>query len=109
MSEQQPLDLYNLILHLGQTDWIEEISIFGSRRYLSNASYGSDIDLLIAPNRQIQIDKLRSLIFEQYIDAFLLDGTLAISAANETRIDLSGEGQSTLSTPCPSGLEPADG
>jgi nucleoside phosphorylase len=91
MSEQQPLDLYSLILRLGQADWIEEIRIFGSRRYLSNSSYGSDIDVLIVPNRQIQIDKLRALIFEQYVDAFLLDGTLAISAANETRIDLAGD------------------
>jgi nucleoside phosphorylase/predicted nucleotidyltransferase len=88
MSEQQPLDLYAAILRLGQTEWIEEIRIFGSRRYLSNASYGSDIDLLVVPNRQIPTDKLRALIDEQYIDAFLVDGTLAISAANETRINL---------------------
>ena|ERR1035441_6334670 len=90
MSDQQPLDLYNVILRLGQTDWIEEIRIFGSRRYLSNASYGSDVDLLVIPNRQIQTDKLRALIREQYVDAFLLDGTLAISVANETRINLAG-------------------
>lgn len=90
MSEQQPLDLYSVILRLGQKEWIEEIRIFGSRRYLSNASYGSDIDLLIIPNRQIQTDKLRALILEQYIDAFLLDGNLAISAVNETRIKLAG-------------------
>jgi nucleoside phosphorylase/predicted nucleotidyltransferase len=97
VSEQQPLDLYNVILSLGQTEWIEEIRIFGSRRYLSNASYGSDIDLLVVTNRSIQTDKLRALIREQYIDAFLLDGTLAISAANETRINLAeGDGIKSL-------------
>src|ERR1700693_2239734 len=87
MSEQRPLDLYTLILQLGETDWIDEIRIFGSRRYLSNASYGSDIDLLIVPNRQVQIDRLRAIVREPYIDAFMLDGTLATSAMNETRID----------------------
>jgi nucleoside phosphorylase len=87
MSEQRPLDLYNLILQLGETDWIDEIRIFGSRRYLSNASYGSDIDLLIVPNRQVQIDRLRAIVREPYIDAFMLEGTLATSAMNETRID----------------------
>ncbi|HEX5425222.1 MAG TPA: hypothetical protein VFW94_16865 [Candidatus Acidoferrales bacterium] len=88
MSEQTPLDLYNLILQLGQTDWIEEIRIFGSRRYLGNASYGSDIDLLIVPNREIQIDKLRAIIRHPYIDAFVLDDSLAISAMNDTRINV---------------------
>jgi nucleoside phosphorylase len=86
MSEQRPLDLYSLIVKLGNTDWIDEIRIFGSRRYLSNASYGSDIDLLIVPNRPVQLDKLRALITEPYIDAFILDGTLAISGMNDTRI-----------------------
>ncbi|MCU1300474.1 MAG: hypothetical protein JWQ87_758 [Candidatus Sulfotelmatobacter sp.] len=88
MSDLQPLDLYRFILQLGETQWIEEIRIFGSRRYLSNASYGSDVDLLVVPSRPIQIDKLRDLINQQYVDAFLLEGVLAISAANETRIDL---------------------
>lgn len=96
MSEQQPLDLYGIILRLGRTDWIEEIYVFGSRRYLSNASYGSDIDLLIAPNRPVQADKLRALIQEQYIDAFLLDGNVAIGTANETRINLGGDGVKRL-------------
>jgi predicted nucleotidyltransferase len=84
MSEHSPLDLYNVVVELGKADWIEEIRIFGSRRYLSNASYGSDIDLLIVPNRQVQIDKLRTIVREPYIDAFMLDGELAISAMNET-------------------------
>src|SRR5690348_8555839 len=88
MSEQRPLDLYNLILQLGETDWIDEIRIFGSRRYPSNASYGSDIDLLIVPNRQVPIDKLRAIVREPYVDAFMLDGALAISAMNETRINV---------------------
>jgi nucleoside phosphorylase len=88
MSEQTPLDLYSAILKLGETDWIDEIRIFGSRRYLSNASYGSDIDLLIVPNRQVSIDKLRDIIREPYIDAFLVDGALAISAMNETRLNV---------------------
>src|SRR5438046_10720300 len=88
MSEQRPLDLYSLIVQLGETEWIEEIRIFGSRQYLSNASYGSDIDLLIVPNCQVQIDKLRAIIREPYIDAFLLDGVLAISAMNDTRINV---------------------
>jgi predicted nucleotidyltransferase len=64
MSEQTPLDFYSAILKLGSTEWIDEIRIFGSRRYLSNASYGSDIDLLIVPNRQVPIDKLRAIIHE---------------------------------------------
>jgi|SRR5580704_2396523 nucleoside phosphorylase len=93
MSEQRPLDLYNVVLKLGETGWIDEIRIFGSRRHLSNASYGSDIDLLIVPNRRVQIDKLRAVITEPYIDAFILDGTLAISAMNDTRIPVdAGEG-----------------
>jgi nucleoside phosphorylase/predicted nucleotidyltransferase len=88
MSEHSPLDLYNVVVELGKADWIEEIRIFGSRRYESNASYGSDIDLLIVPNRQVQIDKLRTIVREPYIDAFMLDGELAISAMNETRINV---------------------
>ncbi|HET6840592.1 MAG TPA: hypothetical protein VFK06_02750 [Candidatus Angelobacter sp.] len=77
-----------MIVQLGETEWIDEIRIFGSRRYLSNASYGSDIDLLIVPNRQVQIDKLRAIIRKPYIDAFMLDGGLAISAMNDTRINV---------------------
>ncbi|HET8892037.1 MAG TPA: hypothetical protein VFQ41_24280 [Candidatus Angelobacter sp.] len=88
MSEQSPLDLYSVILQLVEAEWIDEIRIFGSRRYLSNASYGSDIDLLVVPNRQVQIDKLRAIIREPYVDAFLLDGGLAISAMNDTRISV---------------------
>lgn len=88
MSDQSPLDLYSLIVELGKADWIDEIRIFGSRRYISNASYGSDIDLLIVPNRQVQIDRLRDMIREPYIDAFLLDDTLAISAMNDTRLNV---------------------
>ena len=88
MSEQTPLDLYNVILSLGEAEWVEEIRIFGSRRYHGNASYGSDIDLLIVPNRQVPIDRLRAIVREPYIDAFLLDGALAISAMNDTRLNV---------------------
>src|SRR5258708_6333440 len=88
MSDQRLLDLYNVILSLGEAEWVEEIRIFGSRRYLQNASYGSDIDLLIVPNRQVPIDKLRAIIREPYVDAFLLDGALAISAMNDTRLNV---------------------
>ena len=88
MSEQSPLDLYNVIVEIGEADWIDEIRIFGSRRYLSNSSYGSDIDLLIVPNRQVPIDKLREIVKEPYIDAFMLDGALAVSAMNDTRINV---------------------
>jgi hypothetical protein len=42
MSVQSPLDLYNVIVELGDADWIDEIRIFRSRRYLSNSSYGSN-------------------------------------------------------------------
>jgi nucleoside phosphorylase len=96
MPEKQSLDLYDIVLGLSKADWIEQVYIFGSRRYLSNASYGSDIDLLIVPNRAVQTDKLRALISEQYVDAFLLDGTVAISAANETRINLADSGMNRL-------------
>src|ERR1700730_11453610 len=88
MSDQHPLDVYSLIVQLGETEWIDEIRMFASRRYLSNASYGSDIDLLIAPNRQVQIDKLRAIVREPYIDAFLHDDSLALSAINDTRINV---------------------
>jgi nucleoside phosphorylase len=89
MSDKRPFDLYKAILALSAAaEWIDEIQIFGSRRYLSNSSYGSDIDLLVVPNRQVQIDKLRDINHEDYIDAFLLDGEVAISSANETRINL---------------------
>jgi nucleoside phosphorylase/predicted nucleotidyltransferase len=92
MSDQHPLNLYSLIVELGQTEWIDEIRIFGSRRYLSNASYGSDIDLLIVPNRHVSIDKVRDIIDEPYVDAFLLDSHVAVSAMNDTRINVSEAG-----------------
>jgi len=95
MSEQHPLDLDRVIVQLGEAEWIGEIRIFGSRRYLSNASYGSDIDLLIVPSREVQIDKLRAVIREPYIDAFILDGALAISAMNDTRINVA-EAEGTM-------------
>jgi hypothetical protein len=92
MPEQHALNLYSLIVELGQTEWIDEIRIFGSRRYLSNASYGSDIDLLIVPNSQVPIDKVRDIVDEPYIDAFLLDGQVAVSAMNDIRINLGEAG-----------------
>ena len=95
MPDQHPLDLYSLIVGLGQTEWIDEILIFGSRRYLSNASYGSDIDLLIVPNRQVSIDRVRDIIDEPYVDAFLLDNGVAVSAMNDTRINIGEPGTVT--------------
>jgi len=89
MSNQRPFDLYDAVIRIGTSaEWIDEIKIFGSRRYLDNSSYGSDIDLLVVSNRQVPISKLRELICDEYIDAFLLDGNVAISSANETRINL---------------------
>jgi nucleoside phosphorylase len=90
MKAQSPFDLYAWIEKLSQSDWVQEIYIFGSRRYPSNTSFGSDIDLLIVPNRDVSIPALRSMNEEHYVDAFLLmaDST-AVSTANETAIPVS--------------------
>jgi hypothetical protein len=56
MITDSPFDLYTWMQKLSQADWVEEIYIFGSRRYPSNVSFGSDIDLLIVPNRFISGD-----------------------------------------------------
>jgi nucleoside phosphorylase len=90
MITDYPFDLYRWVQKLSQADWVEEIYIFGSRRYPSNVSFGSDIDLLIVPNRVVSIPVLRAMIDERYVDAFLLvaDST-AVSSANETVIPVS--------------------
>jgi len=90
MGTERPFDLYSWIQRLSETDWIQEIYIFGSRRYPSNTSFGSDIDLLIVPNRDVSLPALRSLIDERYVDAFLLmTNSTAVSTANETAIPVS--------------------
>jgi nucleoside phosphorylase len=92
MSDTRPFDLFTFVQQMTTAaEWIEEISIFGSRRYSSNASYGSDIDLLIVPNRSVATDVLRKACEDPYVDPFLVDGELAISAVNETRIRLGGQ------------------
>ncbi len=89
--EAIPFDLYEFVERLRQEDWIESIHIFGSRRFIDNGSYGSDIDLLLVPTtgRQVPISEVRSVVSaERYVDAFLLKGNVATSAANETSIQL---------------------
>ncbi len=88
MPDERQFDLYAFVHKLVNARWINEVYLFGSRRYHSNASYGSDIDLLIIANRAVAIGELRQLIDEPYVDAFLLDGKVAISAGNETRIPI---------------------
>jgi predicted nucleotidyltransferase len=88
MPNERPFDLYGFVHKLVDATWIKEIYIFGSRRYLSNASYGSDIDLLIVAAQAVAISELRQLVYEPYIDAFLVDGSVAYSAGNETRIPI---------------------
>jgi nucleoside phosphorylase len=92
MPEERPFDLYEFVHRIVEAGWIEGIHIFGSRRYLSNASYGSDIDLLVIPNKQVPTDALRKAVDHRYVDAFLLDSGVAISAGNETRIQVGSRG-----------------
>jgi nucleoside phosphorylase/predicted nucleotidyltransferase len=93
MSAENAFDLYTWVHRFSQTDWVQEIYIFGSRRYPSNTSYGSDIDLLVVPNRDVSIPALRSMNDERYLDPFLLiANSTAVSAANETAIPVSSTG-----------------
>jgi nucleoside phosphorylase len=88
VSLESPFDLYAYIHAIVAASWPEEIYIFGSRRHISNTSYGSDIDLLLVPKGNVSTPEVRRLIEEPYIDAFLLDGEIAISVGNDTRISL---------------------
>jgi hypothetical protein len=47
-DNEHPFDLHAWIEKLSQANWIEEVYIFGSRRYLSSSSFGSDIYLSLA-------------------------------------------------------------
>src|SRR4051812_1524192 len=90
MNAEHPFDLYTWVERLCQAEWVHEVHIFGSRRYSSNSSFGSDIDLLIVPNREVSLHEVRSVIDERYIDAFVLKGnSTAVSTANETTIPVS--------------------
>lgn len=90
MTTEHPFDLYTWIQKLSEADWAQEVHIFGSRRYPSNTSFGSDIDLLIVPNREVSVPAARSVIDERYVDAFLLvANSTAVSTANETTIPVS--------------------
>ncbi len=87
----RPIDLFRYVSELSEQAWIERIYIFGSRRYPSNASFGSDIDLLIIPNATTSIDSLKVNNREPYVDAFLLTGNTATSCNNGTQILLGNE------------------
>jgi predicted nucleotidyltransferase len=59
MIREKAFDLFSFVEELTkQQPWIERIQIFGSRRYVSNVSYGSDIDLLIHTNEETSTEKL---------------------------------------------------
>ncbi|MGD0798482.1 MAG: hypothetical protein ABR910_12235 [Acidobacteriaceae bacterium] len=89
MTREQPFDLFVFIQNLAMVEaWIEKIQIFGSRRYLDNISYGSDIDLLVYSQVDTSIDKLRSSVQDPYVNAFLVSGALATSVANGSQIRL---------------------
>jgi predicted nucleotidyltransferase len=90
MKMEHPFDLYSWIQKVSEAEWVKEIYIFGSRRYTSNVGFGSDIDLLIVPTKDVSIHALRSMNDERYIDAFLLmANSTAVSTANETAIPVS--------------------
>ncbi len=89
MPREKPLDLYTIVGNLvAAATWIEEIQIFGSRRYLSNVSYGSDIDLLVipSPDKDVSPPDLLKEIYEPYVDAFLVVQGLALSVENQGQI-----------------------
>jgi len=87
MTGQAPFDLFAFVGELvADAPWIEEIRIFGSRRHLTNVSYGSDIDLLVIPNKDGSFqDYLREAVDHPYIDAFLVVEGVATSVANQSR------------------------
>src|SRR5437762_5705144 len=88
MVREAPFDLFSFIESIASAIWLEEIYIFGSRRYLTNTSYASDIDLLLVPNKIVSTAEVRGHIEEPYIDAFILAGGIAISVGNDTRIEV---------------------
>lgn len=71
--------------------WLDKIYLFGSRRYAGNQSFGSDIDLLFVTTEELADSALREVLFEPYIDAFVLAGRRATSVCNGTRIDVNPE------------------
>ena len=100
MPREKPLDLYAILTSLTATaSWIEEIQIFGSRRYLSNVSYGSDIDLLFIPNKEVSVPELLNVIDEPYLDAFLVVGGVAVSAENQGQIPFGSSSEKALLNP----------
>ena len=87
MTREKAFDLYKFVEDLtGKQQWIERIQVFGSRRYLSNVSYGSDIDLLIYSAEETSTERLRNAIHEPYVDAFLVFGGVATSVANRSQV-----------------------
>ena len=71
-----------------EEQWVERVQIFGSRRYLPNISYGSDIDLLIYAAETTSTDRLRNAIHEPYVDAFLVFGGVATSVSNRSQVEI---------------------
>lgn len=66
---------------------IEEVYIFGSRRY-ETKSTRSDIDILLVTNEKIKPSKLRDFTIEHNtaLDLFILENGTATSVANESYI-----------------------
>jgi hypothetical protein len=50
-----------------RTAWIEKIQILGSRRYVENVSYGSDIDLRVYSDGQGSTEALRNAVHDPYL------------------------------------------
>ena len=88
MARFHPLDLYSVVHAIvDRAEWIREIYIFSG----PVAIYQAPATVLILILSSFQIVTFQSENFgdsaeEPYIDPFLLDREIAISAANESRI-----------------------
>jgi hypothetical protein len=61
MTGERPFDLFVFVETLVASEpWIEESQLFCFRRYTTNVSYGSDINLLVVPYRAVSIQDLRA-------------------------------------------------
>ncbi len=96
MAKTDDIDLQAAISVLvGKFETIENVYIFGSRRYKTESTR-SDIDLLLTTAKRIKHSDLRDHTLESCtaLDLFILDDNKAVSIANESYID--DENQSKL-------------
>lgn len=91
MIEEDIFDLEAIVKILaGKFPEIENVYLFGSRRYETGSSR-SDIDILITTSKRIKPSVLRDFTLEHStaLDLFILDSGRATSVANESYIEAS--------------------